>query len=151
MVGLKAVFLKKLSMTAYAMGRYAITRRKTRAGAVVPKIHALRSVEAIIAPAPSPCPLPLSGERESRTLADPLHLLADLGGRLVHHGVGLHALDIARGQHPAGQVLVVEAADVLVQLLAVPVVERHALGPHRVEELQHVHTLLDHRVVLVLG
>ena len=62
MVGLKAVFLKKLSMTAYAMGRYAITRRKTRAGAVVPKIHARRSVLALTA-APSPCPLPLSGER----------------------------------------------------------------------------------------
>jgi len=40
MAGLKAVFLKKLSMTAYAMGRYAITRRKIRAGAVVPRIHA---------------------------------------------------------------------------------------------------------------
>src|SRR4029077_5827817 len=36
-------------MTAYAMGRYAITRRKTRAGAVVPKIHARRSVVALIA------------------------------------------------------------------------------------------------------
>jgi len=34
---LKAVFLKKLSMTAYAMGRYATTRRKTRAGTVVPR------------------------------------------------------------------------------------------------------------------
>src|SRR5260370_13656697 len=49
MAGLKAVFLKKLSMTAYAMGRYAITRRKPRAGAVVPKIHARRSVVALIA------------------------------------------------------------------------------------------------------
>src|SRR5258705_1911220 len=49
MAGLKAVFLKKLSMTAYAMGRYAITRRKTRAGAVVPKIHVRRSVVALIA------------------------------------------------------------------------------------------------------
>src|ERR1700704_4136829 len=49
MAGLKAVFLKKLSMTADAMGRYAITRRKTRAGAVVPKIHARRSVVALIA------------------------------------------------------------------------------------------------------
>src|SRR5258706_15393193 len=58
MAGLKAVFLKKLSMTAYAMGRYAITRRKTRAGAVVPKIHARRSVVALIAGAPSPYPPP---------------------------------------------------------------------------------------------
>ena len=58
MAGLKAVFLKKLSMTAYAMGRYAITRRKTRAGAVVPKIHARRSVVALMADAPSPCPPP---------------------------------------------------------------------------------------------
>src|ERR1700730_17391481 len=49
MAGLKAVFLKRLSMTAYAMGRYAITRRKTRAGAVVPRIHARRSVVALIA------------------------------------------------------------------------------------------------------
>src|ERR1700730_13156724 len=31
------------------MGRYAITRRKTRAGAVVPKIHVRRSVVALIA------------------------------------------------------------------------------------------------------
>src|ERR1700731_1642385 len=53
MAGLKAVFLKKLSITAYAMGRYAITRRKTRAGAVVPRIHARRSVVALIA-GPSP-------------------------------------------------------------------------------------------------
>src|SRR5882762_5984598 len=58
MAGLKAVFLKKLSMTAYAMGRYAITRRKIRAGAVVPKIHARRSVVALIAGAPSPYPPP---------------------------------------------------------------------------------------------
>src|SRR6266850_4419964 len=58
MVGLKAVFLKKLSMTAYAMGRYAITRRKISAGAVVPRIHARRSVVALIAGDPSPCPPP---------------------------------------------------------------------------------------------
>src|SRR5882672_1481937 len=45
-------------MTAYAMGRYAITRRKIRAGAVVPKIHARRSVVALIAGAPSPYPPP---------------------------------------------------------------------------------------------
>ncbi len=66
MVGLKAVFLKKLSMTAYAMGRYAITRRKIRAGAVVPKIQARRSVVALM-PAAPPLPLtlpsPPEGER----------------------------------------------------------------------------------------
>src|SRR5262245_1654435 len=110
MAGLKAFFLKKLSATAYAIGRYAITSKKTRAGAVLPSTQARRSAVAFT-------PALACGS------AHPLHLLPDLVGRLVHDLVRLHALDVAHGEHPPGQVLVVVEADVRVQLLAVPVVE----------------------------
>src|SRR5262245_29113725 len=128
MAGLKAFFLKKLSETAYAIGRYAITSRKTRAGAVVPSTQARRSVVAFT-------PAIASG------LAHPLHLLPDLVRRLVHDLIRLHAFDVPHGEHPAGQVLIVVEADERIQLLAVPVVEWHALRPDGVEEFQHVHPL----------
>src|SRR5262245_63874978 len=102
MAGLKALFLKKLSATAYAIGRYAITSRKTRAGAVVPSTQARRSAVAFT-------PTLASG------LAHPLHLLPDLVRRLVHDLVRLQALDVAHGEHPAGEVLVVVGPDVPVQ------------------------------------
>src|SRR5882724_13264587 len=108
MAGLKAVFLKKLSMTAYAMGRYAITRRRIRAGAVVPRIHARRSVVALIAGAPSPCPPPSRGRgREGQSVSpDPPCFRMppvprpgqNTTSRLYHVGGGLEIMEGEAGR-----------------------------------------------------